>query len=213
MSTLTFLRNADYVVTILVNVAVLCFAFPAYRRTKMLAFGCLIWASVLGILLESGYVLHSSNSSSASDTLSFLQLYRIGIIIYDILFCIGVIQLIQHFLSEMERKTIEPGVTVPPAMTLKPFRTNVRLWLFVSVILFVLPWFIMDIGTGGDDIKHPIQLWFGLFSRDANSGPVGSRIFAFTLLFGISALVIGWVVQCLIIVVQDICGQKKRNDD
>jgi hypothetical protein len=105
----------------------------------------------------------------------------------------------------------EPTTTAPPGMALKQFRTNMRLWLLASLVLFVPPWFIMEIGTGSGDIKHPIQLWFILFGSHGNSGSVISRIIACTLLFGISALIIGWVLQCLITMIRVVVRERKRD--
>jgi len=118
--------------------------------------------------------------------------------------------------SEFGQKTpinseLEPTATAPSGMAFKQFRTNTRLWLLVSLILFVPPWFIMDIETGGDDIKHPIQLWFNLLNSHLNTAAVISRIFPFMLLFGIPALAIGWVIQCLITMIRD-CGSEKGNE-
>ena len=72
----------------------------------MRPFAILIWVGLLGILLESGYVLHSAHPSDASDMQSFLQLYRIGVVIYDILWGVGIIQLIQYVLREISSEDI-----------------------------------------------------------------------------------------------------------
>jgi len=116
--------------------------------------------------------------------------------------------------SEYNRQTpldAEPQFTATGASdpTFKRFRTNTRLWLLVSTVLFVPPWFIMDIRTGSDDIKHPIQLW--LYLNNANVDHVGSRLIAFILLFGISAFAIGWAIQCLITMIQDLICKRKHD--
>jgi hypothetical protein len=103
----------------------------------------------------------------------------------------------------------EPTAALAPGSTLKQFRTNTRLWLLVSLALFLPPWFIMDIKTGNDDIKHPIQLWLYLFKSNVNADHVVSRLIAFTLLFSISAFAIGWVIQCLVTMIQDLFIKRK----
>jgi hypothetical protein len=67
----------------------------------------------------------------------------------------------------------------------------------------------MDIKTGNDDIKHPIQLWLYLFKSNVNADHVVSRLIAFTLLFSISAFAIGWVIQCLVTMIQDLFIKRK----
>ena len=67
MHIIPFLRGADFVSTILVDTMVICFAFPAYRRTQMRAFGFLILGSVVGIILECGLQLHRSSPYTSTD--------------------------------------------------------------------------------------------------------------------------------------------------
>ena len=121
-------------------------------------------------------------------------------------------------IAEFKRETptdseTESTPAVPPGAGCRRFRTNMRLWFLLSLCLFVLPWFIMDIKTVGDGVNRPFQLWFALFSNNPNSGQVGSHIIAFTLLFGLSALAIGWVLQCFISLIQDTFTKRNLDDD
>ncbi|HVU09214.1 MAG TPA: DUF2007 domain-containing protein [Verrucomicrobiae bacterium] len=117
-------------------------------------------------------------------------------------------------ISEFNQKTTdnlpEPEETVPPNIAFKKFRTNIHLWLVISLILFIPPWFVLNIYAGAsDDIRHPIQLWFSLFHNPANVK--FSRIFFFSCFIGVPALVVGWIIQCLVILIQDAVAKIKRH--
>jgi hypothetical protein len=122
MTLLSFLRHADFVASVAADASVLCFAFPAYRRTKMRAFAFLIWGSVMGIVLESGLRLHKTSTGTAQDALTFLHLYRTGYFVAVVLWGIGVVQLIQYVQRELEGKTSfdEPGLTAAAPPTGEP---------------------------------------------------------------------------------------------
>jgi len=94
-------------------------------------------------------------------------------------------------------------------MVFKRFKYNTRLWLLVSFALFVPPWFIWSFGKHND--MRPVQLWLLLFSSPLNLGELVAGIFVCTLLFGIPALAIGWVIHCLIIIVRDTVKKRRRN--
>ena len=84
---------------------VLCFAFPAYRRTKMKAFAFLIWGSAIGIVLEAGLQLHrNSPYTSTEDEQTILECYRVGYLICSVLWGIGIVQLINFVMAGIEKK-------------------------------------------------------------------------------------------------------------
>jgi hypothetical protein len=205
MTLLSFLNSADFVVSILVNVVVLCFAFPTYRRAQLRAFALLIWASVLGIVLEAGTRFHPVSFDTS--VVSFWQLYRVGFMVYDLLWCIALVQLMQHVLKGSSEKTGEALANIGPA---KQFKTRLGLWLLLSLILFIPPWFFMDIAAGGDSVKHPIQLLALLISNPTHVAGVDSRVFWFVLFFAVPALAIGWVVQSLVVMIRDRIRSRKR---
>jgi hypothetical protein len=93
-------------------------------------------------------------------------------------------------------------------MRLKQFKTHKPLWLWVSLVLFVPPWFVGGVGKYED--MPAAGLWLVLFSNPVNLGAALSRLFVCTLFFGIPALVIGWVIHCLIIVVRDFFTEGNR---
>ena len=90
---------------------------------------------------------------------------------------------------------MRPGkrATKPSAqlMSLPKYETNKRIWLWISVLLFIPCWFIPWEGMG----FIPIQ---------AVVSPLALALFA--LLFGIPALAIGWVVQCIAV----MAGKRMR---
>lgn len=94
------------------------------------------------------------------------------------------------------------------AMALKRFKTNKPIWLLISAALFIPPWFIGTIDK--HEAMHAAHLWLMLFGETVNFGEVVVGIFSCTLLFGIPALVVGWVLQCLIIMVRDSRSAKAR---
>lgn len=90
----------------------------------------------------------------------------------------------------------------PNDMARKRFTTNRWLWLAVSLVLFVPPWFFFECETPGERL-HPAVLWLVFFDPPLNLSAAIGGIVAFTLLFGIPAVAIGWVIQSLIIVLRD----------
>ena len=90
----------------------------------------------------------------------------------------------------------------PNDMARKRFTTNRRLWLAVSLVLFVPPWFFFECETPGERL-HPAVLWLVFFDPPLNLSAAIGGIVAFTLLFGIPAVAIGWVIQSLIIVLRN----------
>ena len=88
-------------------------------------------------------------------------------------------------------------------MTLTRFKSNPRLWLVLSTILFVVPWFVPI--TGQEVLwKYWALLFLLPFTPDftpdhfffALQG-VGIGL----LMFGIPALAVGWVLQCLAVMI------------
>ena len=76
------------------------------------------------------------------------------------------------------------------------FKTNRRLWIIFSSVLFVVPWFVPLIGKQEDTplTVYPLLVW---------TGPSRADAFAVTLILavflGAIASVIGWVLQCVVV--------------
>jgi hypothetical protein len=91
------LRDLTSVTTLVVDFAVLCFAVAAYRRTKVSAFGFLIFGSVVGLALTIGLRYHTTHPTTPENTLTFWQIYSVGYVIATGLWGAGVIALTLHF--------------------------------------------------------------------------------------------------------------------
>ena len=105
MTIISFLREADFVVSIFANLAVLFVSFPAYKRTKLLPFSLLIWGSFVGILLAAAVHIYRTRGSSNDDEVrQFQEIYRIGFIICNGLSTAGVVLLIRQFMAQFARK-------------------------------------------------------------------------------------------------------------
>jgi hypothetical protein len=88
-------------------------------------------------------------------------------------------------------------------MTLRKYSTNTRIWWIVSLALFVIPWFIPMAGKSGE---HWYALMFLLWVFDPGPGQFGEALTFlgfYVFLFGVPALVIGWVIQCVIVMARD----------
>jgi hypothetical protein len=78
-------------------------------------------------------------------------------------------------------------------MALTRFKTDRKLWIIISAVLFLTPWFIPLIGKMGEapPLVYPLAIFTGsdrLFALKATG--------ILVLLFGVAALLIGWVLQC-----------------
>lgn len=97
-------------------------------------------------------------------------------------------------------------------MPLKRLKTNIGVWLMVSLVLFVPPWFTFQCGKGPNE--HPAQFVPMLFQGGDESLGAMVGLPTFALIFGIPALVIGWVLHCLIIIIKNaVTGKKTRETD
>ena len=100
MRLLSFLREADYLISIAVDSAILCFAFAAYRRCRMKAFAFLIWGSMIGITITAGMHIHrAAPATPVNEDLTFWQLYRVGYIAATVLCGTGIILLIRYVMT------------------------------------------------------------------------------------------------------------------
>jgi len=105
MTITSFLREADFVVTIFTNLAVLYVSFPAYKRTKLLPFALFIWGRFLGIILSAAEHIHYSRGFvSGDDQRFFIEFYRVGYIVASVLWTTGVVLLVRHFMAQLARK-------------------------------------------------------------------------------------------------------------
>jgi hypothetical protein len=85
------------------------------------------------------------------------------------------------------------------------FKTDRRLWLWVTLALVALIWFFVPIGIKSETYRPVVLLWdwFGyVFSSDRREVfGVGMILLMFACLSGIVAAVIAWPLHALILVV------------
>lgn len=83
-------------------------------------------------------------------------------------------------------------------MPLTRYRVNWPLWLFLSVVLFVVPWFVPMTQSW-----VPWKYWAVLLlERNLESSRFAIQgIVVCSLLFGIPALAVGWVLQCILVII------------
>jgi hypothetical protein len=91
-------------------------------------------------------------------------------------------------------------------MALKRFKTNRRLWLALSLVLFLLPWFVGHIGKSSDEM-HAV----GLFVVAIDHPEVIFTILCLALMFAVPALAVGWVIHCLIVLMLGIVRERTRD--
>jgi hypothetical protein len=95
-------------------------------------------------------------------------------------------------------------------MASKEFKTNGWLWFWISLVLFVVPWFIPMIDCKGD---HLPPAWFFIIpfiSLDHMEGAIDALgcIVICSLLFSVPAISIGRVFQCMIVLAK---SRKEQN--
>jgi len=93
-------------------------------------------------------------------------------------------------------------------MTGKRFKMNWRLWFWISLVLFVVPWFIPNSNKSYDE--PDAYLWYALFAYPDHSGEIWTLIGYSGLLYGLPAIFVGWVLQCAIVMVGD--SRKSKSD-
>ena len=105
-------------------------------------------------------------------------------------------------------------------MQIKHFKTDKRLWKHLALVVFVAFWFIplMPFAFG---FVPPGVFWITLFRAPFYHDISWSKFFdglpdvllillGFSLLFSIPALAIGWVLQCLVVIVRQM--KRDRHD-
>jgi hypothetical protein len=83
---------------------------------------------------------------------------------------------------------------------MKRFTTDKRLWLFISLALFLVPWFVLRVGKWDD--MCPAGLWIILFQYPDHFFETAYFLLAWTLILGIPAVSVGWVLQCLAVMIK-----------
>jgi len=90
------------------------------------------------------------------------------------------------------------------------YKTDKRLWALTAAILFVAPWFVpqFDCMRGS---YLPAQLPLELFKATHDSRTLAA-VGNFALSFGTRAVIYGWVLHCLIVIVRDKVRRRKTSE-
>ena len=83
------------------------------------------------------------------------------------------------------------------------------MWFWTSLVLFAIPWFISE--GKGVFVDRPYVLWLSLFTHFRDFGETEGAvvgIVTFSIVFSVPAICIGWVFQCLIVLMR---GEEKSN--
>jgi hypothetical protein len=83
-------------------------------------------------------------------------------------------------------------------MAFRKFKTDRRLWFWISLVIFVIPWLLPIIVFRGH-AAQPAVLWSGLFTDPNYMDSYLAGIGIFTLAFGVPAVAISWVFQWMIV--------------
>jgi hypothetical protein len=95
-------------------------------------------------------------------------------------------------------------------MTLTRFKTDGRWWFWISLTLFVVPWFLPIWDVKGDAMR-PAACWIFLFAHPSQVNQALEVIFMFSLLFGVPAISIGWVLHCIAVMIRDAKRRKSKD--
>ena len=84
------------------------------------------------------------------------------------------------------------------------FKTDRRLWISSSLILFVIPWFAF----GSQKMGPPIYWLLSLFTYPHHIPEALPVVLFYSVLFGIPALAIGWVIHACLVIMRDKVTQR-----
>ncbi len=99
MSWLRFLSYVSLSLTVAVNVIILCYAYPAFRRTRDKAFVFLAVACALGIVVTVHDHTVIPQSSTDHDYIIARTFRRFAYFVDEILWCTGLVLLIRSHLN------------------------------------------------------------------------------------------------------------------
>ena len=86
-------------------------------------------------------------------------------------------------------------------MALKRFKTDRKIWFRISLVLFLVPWFIPM--TGKHSEMPPGLFWIFLFTHPHKFGEILSFLAIFCVAFAVPAFSVGWVLQSLFVMIRD----------
>lgn len=74
--------------------------------------------------------------------------------------------------------------------------------------LFVIPWFLPICSVKREAIP-PAAIWVILFAYPDHLGESLTGICFFSLFFGVPAVAIGWVLQCIVVMFRDTMRRRR----
>jgi hypothetical protein len=95
-------------------------------------------------------------------------------------------------------------------MALTRFKTDKRLWFWISLVLFIVPWFLPIWGIKNDTMM-PATIWLILVEYPDHLFESFTGICVFTLLFGVPAISIGWILHCVLVMVRDTIRRRREH--
>ena len=94
-------------------------------------------------------------------------------------------------------------------MALTRFKTDWRWWTWISLVLFLVAWFIpLPFGKGSGLAAY---FWINLFTHPNYFFETLVFIGMYSLLFSIPAISIGWILQCVVVMIRDARKRKIQN--
>ena len=93
-------------------------------------------------------------------------------------------------------------------MPLTRFKTNRRLWFWISLVLFIVPWFLPIWGVKGSQMM-PAAIWYILVAFPNHLTESLFCICGFTLIFGLPAISIGWILHCVAVMIRDTIRRRR----
>jgi hypothetical protein len=94
----------------------------------------------------------------------------------------------------------------------RPLRSSVKVWLAISVLLFLACWFL----RGGKSGDMPMwEIWRVLITRDyiCSTGEMLTGVGLLTLIFAVPATVVGWILQFPVCAAWDHFHRDKTTDE
>jgi hypothetical protein len=94
----------------------------------------------------------------------------------------------------------------------RPLRSSVKVWLAISIPLFLACWFIRD-GKGGD--MPTWEIWRVFITHDyiCSTGEMLIGLGVYTISFAVPAAVVGWILQFPICAGWDYFHRGKTRDE
>jgi len=84
---------------------------------------------------------------------------------------------------------------------MKHFKTERRLWFWISLGMFVVPWFV-PIGWVKGSSVVPCYFWWILFAYPSHAVETLCGLGLISLMFGIPAIAFGWIAQAVVVIIR-----------